>query len=232
MDENPPIRMDEGFFMDEPSGPGERQRMAQVNLHLDHITEDQLVAGALKYKTALTGNANFPTTNPTLTAYGALITDAQAKIAASDSANAAAKLATEAKNAAVAALHDGTVQLGGSVQSTSKGNPEQIKSAGMDTRADNAPVGDLPQVQNLHVTTGDMPGSNDLSWDILQRGVQTYIAQQASSPDGPWTQIYVGKKSGCTAFGNVSGSENWFRVCAVGANGPGPWSAPVPKRAA
>ena len=205
--------------------------MAQVNLHLDNVTESELVAGALKYKTALTGNASFPTTNPTLAAYGTLITDAQAKITASDIANAAAKTATEAKNASVTALHDGTVQLGSSVQSTSKGDPTLIKSAGMDTRADTAPVGDMPQVQNLNVTTGDMPGSNDLSWDIVPRGVQTYIAQQGSAPGGPWTQIYVGKKSSCTAIGNTSGAENWFRVCAVGANGAGPWSAPVPKRA-
>jgi hypothetical protein len=42
---------------------------------------------------------------------------------------------------------------------------------------------------------GDLEGTVDLTWDALRRGVQTYIAQQATSSSGPWTQCYVGKAS-------------------------------------
>ena len=73
--------------------------------------------------------------------------------------------------------------------------------------------------------------SRATAWDALRRGVQTYIAQQATSPSGPWTQCYVGKASSCTVTGLTSGTQYWFQVCAVGAAGPSAWSDPATKRA-
>ena len=70
-----------------------------------------------------------------------------------------------------------------------------------------------------------------LSWDAIRRGVQTYIAQQAISPSGPWTQCYVGKASSCTVTGLTSGTQYWFQVCPIGAAGPSAWSDPATKRA-
>src|ERR1039458_6273755 len=106
--------MDEGLFMDDKGSQQRINKMAKVNLNLVNITDAGLVADALKYKGALTGNAGFPTTTPTLAAYGLLMADARAKSAADILAVAAAKTATEVKNASVDALHAGTVQLGGS----------------------------------------------------------------------------------------------------------------------
>jgi len=57
----------------------------------------------------------------------------------------------------------------------------------------------------------------DLSWDAFRRSVQTYIAQQAVSPSGPWTQCYVGKASSCTVTGLTSGTQYWFQFSAIGA---------------
>ena len=94
-----------------------------------------------------------------------------------------------------------------------------------------APVGQLPQPANLVATGGDLEGTVDLSWDALRRGVQTYIAQQATSPSGPWTQCYVGKASSCTVTGLTSGTQYWFQVRAIGAAGPSAWSDPATKRA-
>ena len=94
-----------------------------------------------------------------------------------------------------------------------------------------APVGQLPQPANLVATGGDLDGSVDLAWDPIKRGVQTYIAQQAASSSGPWTQCYVGKPSSCTVTGLTSGTQYWFQVSAIGAAGPSPWSDPATKRA-
>ena len=71
-------------------------------------------------------------------------------------------------------------------------------------------------------------GLGVLSWDALRRGVQTYIAQQALSPSGPWTQCYVGKASSCTVTGLTSGTQYWFQVCAIGAPAPAPGATPPP----
>jgi hypothetical protein len=64
-----------------------------------------------------------------------------------------------------------------------------------------------------------------------RRGVQTYIAQYATSPNGPWTECYVGKASSCTVTGLTSGTQYWFQVRAIGAAGPSAWSDPATKRA-
>jgi hypothetical protein len=51
--------------------------MAKVKLGLRELTPDERVDLANTIKTAMTGNANFTTPNPTLAAYGTLITTAQ-----------------------------------------------------------------------------------------------------------------------------------------------------------
>ena len=109
--------------------------------------------------------------------------------------------------------------------------PPPSKAAAGKCRPTRAPVGQLPQPANLVATGGDLEGTVDLSWDALRRGVQTYIAQQATSPSGPWTQCYVGKASSCTVTGLTSGTQYWFQVCAIGAAGPSAWSDPATKRA-
>ena len=106
-----------------------------------------------------------------------------------------------------------------------------LQSGGWELQAARAPVGQLPQPANLVATGGDLEGTVDLSWDALRRGVQTYIAQQATSSSGPWTQCYVGKASSCTVTGLTSGTQYWFQVCAIGAAGPSAWSDPATKRA-
>jgi len=51
--------------------------MAKVKLGLKELSPDQKVDLANTIKTPMTGNANFTTPNPTLAAYGTLITTAQ-----------------------------------------------------------------------------------------------------------------------------------------------------------
>jgi hypothetical protein len=51
--------------------------MAKVKLGLRDLTPDQRIDQANTIKTGMTGNASFPTPNPTLAAYGTLITTAQ-----------------------------------------------------------------------------------------------------------------------------------------------------------
>jgi hypothetical protein len=69
---------DSGLMYDDPSSPQpNRRRMAKVKLGLRDLSPDEKVDLANTIKTAMTGNANFTTPNPTLAAYGTLITTAQ-----------------------------------------------------------------------------------------------------------------------------------------------------------
>lgn len=69
---------DSGLLYDDPSSPQPtRKKMAKVKLGLRNLSPDETVDLANVIKTAMTGNANFTTPNPTLAAYGTLITTAQ-----------------------------------------------------------------------------------------------------------------------------------------------------------
>ena len=89
--------------------------MARVSLNLRGITEDQLLKDANTYKAGLTGNTTVTGTTPTVAEYGVMISDAEAKKAASDTADAAAKTATGPKtppSTRVARGHGPTGHLG------------------------------------------------------------------------------------------------------------------------
>jgi hypothetical protein len=62
---------DSGVLYDDTSSPQPtRKRMAKVKMGLSRLTPDELVDLANTIKTAMTGNANFTTPNPTLAALG------------------------------------------------------------------------------------------------------------------------------------------------------------------
>jgi hypothetical protein len=119
---------------------------------------------------------------------------------------------------------------GAYIQSASAGQENKILSAGVEVADAPSPVGQLPAPANLRATGGDLEGEADLSWDPVP-GRDTYIAECASAATGPWNQIYVGKRSSCTTSDLSSGQMYYFRVRAVGAAGPGPWSDIAHKRA-
>jgi hypothetical protein len=114
---------DRGLLYDDTSSPQPtRRRMAKVKLGLKDLADDQIVALANTIKTAMTGNANFTTPNPTLTAIGTLITTAQTKIAAYNSAKAAADTALSDRDTAMVALRNGLSQEADYVQNITGGD--------------------------------------------------------------------------------------------------------------
>ena len=86
-------------------------------------------------------------------------------------------------------------------------------------------------LKEIAVTSGDLDGPLDLACDANCRGVQTYSAEQATSPDARWTQCFVGKDSICTDASLVSGTQHWHRVRAIGPAGPSASSGRASKRA-
>lgn len=205
--------------------------MAKVKLALNTLNAQDLVAFANTVKTAMTGNANFTTPNPTLTAFGTLITTASTKIGAYNSAKAAAETALADRDTALAALRAGFTQLGDYVQNIAAGDQVKIESAGIPVRAAHSPA-TMTQVQDLALSEGDKPGSLDGMWPPVA-GARSYEAQVCTGDpnvEANWSFNKSTSKSSVTVTGLTSGAKAWVRVRAIGGNDQaGPYSDPATK---
>ena len=227
------LTYDSGVFYDAVLPPQTNsKRMAKVKLGLNGMSPDDVVSLANQIVTAMTGNANFTTPNPTLASVTTLKTTAAAKVAAQKAAQLAAKQATEDRDAAIVDLNTALTSLASYVENTSGGDPVKIESAGMSVKAPNAPIGPLDQVQALSITAGDNAGRLDLQWEPV-RGAKSYEVQSSTDLNVAtgWTLIDSCSGSKLTLTGLTSGQRIWLRVRAKAPKkvNDGAWSDPATK---
>lgn len=216
------VTYDSGILYDEPM-PTTQTKMIQLKLELQEKSDAELKEFSLTHINKMNGNAAFPTPVPSTVAFQAIHDAFSAGLTGFDAAQAAAVQATITKDATRANLEIALTQRVKNIEGTPNLTAAQAASTGFALRASATPVGDMPKPVNLSVTGGDLSGENDLQWSPV-KGRNTYLGEVAASPTGPWTQFYVGKKSSATATGLTPGALNYFRIRAVGTNGPGPWS--------
>lgn len=231
--DTPGLTYDSGVFYDAPAGPQlETTKMAKVKLGLGSMTPDEILSLTNQIITAMTGNANFTTPNPSLASVTTALTLATTKVAAQKAAQQAAKQATDDRDAAIATLVTLVTSLSDYVANVTQGNKVKIESAGMSVKASAAPIGPLPQVQNLSITAGDAEGRLDLQWDPV-RGTKNYQVQMSTDPNVPanWKLVDSCSGSKLSLTGLTSGQKLWFRVKARApkAANDGAWSDPATK---
>ena len=230
--DSPEATYDSGLLYDSdsPAPLPVLKPMAKVKQNMKGLTDLQIIQQCLSIKTALTGNADFTTPSPTLTAFGTLITTAQTSLTTMDNAVSAAKQATVDKDNAMAALLAGVDQLATYVQLTSLGDKAKILSAGFAVRADRTPAGVPTQVLSLAITAGDNAGELDLTWDPVP-GTKTYEVQLCPTSDFATGVITLKSvtKSKAVAEALTTGARMWARVRATNAAGTGAWSDPATK---
>ncbi len=221
----PGLMYDSGVLYDVVPPPQPLKRMAQIKINFKGLSDLGIIQQCTNIKTAMTGNANFTTPTPTLTAFGTLITTAQAKLTASDTAQQTSKLATADKDATIAALLASVKQLSDYVSMVSAGDGVKIQSAGFSIKAAAAATQVPDMVHNLAITAGDNSGELDLQWDPTN-GAKTYDVQTSPDPITPtsWVSQPSVSKSKAVILGLPSGAKMWLRVRAVGAGGIGAWS--------
>lgn len=204
--------------------------MAKVALNIKSLSELQQIQFCVDVKTAMTGNANFTTPVPTLSAFGTLITAAQTAMTAHENAQTAAKQATVNKVTNMTALLAGLSQLATYVDLTANGDQAKILSAGMNVKAVGTPAGVPDQVANLSITSSESEGALDLQWDRLP-GAKSYEVQLSPDPmtSTSWGSKPSVTKSQTTVTGLTSGARMWARVRAIASAGPGAWSDPATK---
>jgi hypothetical protein len=206
--------------------------MAKVKLELDGLDPDGLTGKGDAVSTAMTGNANFPAAAALLAKLNTDNAAAKAKVVAQKNSAKTATQTTADRDASLATVRQDLVAIGSHVQQVSQGNPVIIESAGLSVSAPtHAPIGQLDQVQNLSLTTGDKPGEVDGHWNAVH-GRNTYEHQRCTADptvEANWQHVGTSGASKTTFAGQTSGSKVWIRVRAnapVEANN-GAWSQPA-----
>jgi hypothetical protein len=201
--------------------------MAKVKVGLKNASREQIADKIDTVKTAMTGNANFTTPNPSLTTLGAAGTTLRTKIAAIESARANLQTAVADGDAAAANAMNLLNQEAAYVDTTSGGDPVKIQSSGFDVAGAGGPIHMTP-VTNLGAAVGDSPGEIDLNWNPVP-GAKSYEIHTSTDPNTPtsWAFKDSATKSKVTLDGLTSASRIWVRVRAIGANDKGGWSDPA-----
>lgn len=206
--------------------------MAKVRLGLGEKTVLEKVQFGDTVHTAITGNPNFVTPLPPLTAVQTAtdaLRDAAEAVRLAKLALAAAVNIQDQKEAAFDFV---MTQEGNYVENTSGGDPAKIQSAAMQVQAGPTPPAPMPKVEDVSATGGDLDHECDLHWKPVKKK-NNYIVEVSPDPvtATSWTQAGLPTKSKFTVTGLASGDKFWFRVAASGSLGAGPWSDPATARA-
>jgi hypothetical protein len=203
----------------------------KVKTGVRHMTDEealQLVENIIAGATGKTELANSPVT---LAQLGTLVTECTAAMDAESMAEDELSMRrTERadKFVEIRVAVDGFAQYAGVVYHHDKASLQAIS---LDVANPPTPTGPLPAPVNLQSFTGDLEGTIHLQWEpVIRRDV--YVAECAQNANGPWTQVYSGKRARTTCGNLTPGAEYYFRVRAQGGStGLGPWSDITRKRA-
>ena len=207
---------------------------AKVKLDLRQRTDTGIAQFSLDHITAMTGNTNFPTPNPSAPDFLAALTAFQTAYSAAETAKAAAKQAVSAKDEARAYLELLLSQRGNYVQIASNGNAPVILSAAFPVKNPPTTVGELPPPINLLITLNGTPGVMHLSWAGVAYA-RSYVIQcsPADTMEREWSPFKTSSSTKLKIDELVLGKIYAFRIAAVGGStGQSDWSAEVVRMAA
>jgi Fibronectin type III domain len=205
--------------------------VGKIKLNLRSLPIPEKVAKARTIITSLTGNADFPTPNPTLLAITAVTDDLEAAAATVQDEKQQLKTSVSKQNEKEDLFDAAFSKLVGYVQSVAGDDEAMIHSAGMDTKAAGGPSTSTPALPPaLSATAGDHDGEIDLTWDTVPKA-KSYVIEKSGDPPTAtsWQHAGVSTKSSTTIDGLTPGTRYWFRVAAVGTAGQSGWSDPASK---
>lgn len=226
--------------------------MAQISRNWNRMNREERVAFAACVLAKLKHDPRFDATDPVFSALQTSFVLARDAVAEAKALENKLVGVRARRDGAVDAL---MIALGAGadvVEKKAERNAEKIAAAGYE------PVGSvvhspiMTQVINFSVSAGDFEGELDAHWDAV-RGATFYDLQICTAnPDdeGNWKPTHISgtvrmlssaadpsdenKRPGvnrtkATMTDLPSGKRVWARVCAVGSEGPGPWSEPHSK---
>lgn len=202
--------------------------MSSAKIGVDGLAVPTKIQYVRRLVTAITGNPNFPTPNPSVATLTAAVDSLETLFNDAQAARLVSKTKTGLQDDQSAAVNDLVVQLASYVDNASGGDATKIESAGFEVRATPQPIGPLPMPTDLQVLPSEHPGSADVSWKGVY-GARSYSIERAEdAPVLDFSVIGNCTKKQATLNSMVSGKKYWFRVAAVGAAGQSAWSDSVP----
>lgn len=196
--------------------------MVKVGLQGKNATS--FVAYARNIITKLTGNADFPSPEPSLTDYTTAIDELDSANQAALNGGSEEILIREQKYAIAKML---TNQLGAYVEFRANGDVVKIASTGFEHRKQPAPLPPLDQVKGLAATANVIHGQVDLRWKTV-KGARIYAVMISEDiVNSPFKLIGKSSKIKFSITGLKSGAQYWFKVMAIGVGNDGAESDPA-----
>lgn len=188
--------------------------LIKFNNSYERMPDAKLLDIASYIQSQMTGNANFPTPDPTLA-------EVQTKINVFSDGVTAAKtgdrMKIAAKNQAKEELVDTLHLLAAYVAYTAKGSVAVAQTSGIPMAKTPSPRPPLTQPENLKVQNTDQTGEIEVSVNKVP-GAVSYMHQystDAELKEESW-QSMTCTQSKCTITGLAPGTLYYFRVVAIG----------------
>ncbi len=202
--------------------------MSYAKVGLDGLAVPAKIQYLRRLATALNGNPNFPTPNPSEAAVTAAADALETAYNEAQAARLVSKSKTSVQDEQNVAADLLVAQLASYVDNVSNGDATIIESAGFAVRSTSTPVGELTAPTDVQVLPSEHAGTADVSWKA-QRGAKAFVVQRAvESPNLDWKILGGCTKKSASFNTMVSGEKYWFRIAAIGAAGQSAWSDPVP----
>lgn len=188
----------------------------KLSLGFGRLGDYALLSLANHIVLSLTGNANFPTTNPTLVTVQAAIDDFYLALTNVLRFNPATYTVKRAKRAVLVNVLQ---QLGLDIELQADGNMQKLQTSGFKLWQAWQRVGVLPAASITKLTQGPAKGSLKVVATAV-KNAQSYQFQYALTPltkDTEW-KTFVSTRREAVLTGLTQGAEYGIRVCAVGSN--------------
>jgi hypothetical protein len=195
-----------------------------VKLGHTRVTFTALVDMSRTNVTMMTGNADFPTPNPSLATITTAADRLDTAIRAFDFTRS--RLDKQERDLSFAELKALRADLGAYVQTTSGGDQELITSAGFLTEAKREPLGLLPAPTDVRALVRPYPGSLEVRFGGVKgrSSYQLYICMGDPKVEANWKLHAITGKTRVIVDGLTSDTTYYFRVTALGAAGYSPVS--------
>lgn len=198
--------------------------MNELSVGFSQTSDTKLFTKASLIHTSLTtppGVTYFPVTSPTMTDFKTGIDAFRGALSGElTSANAALRASTRTT------LVNLMQKLAAGLELAADGNMVHLAATGYDLKQ--KPVrstGPLPAPQNLRVSTTGTSGEAMCKCKAVPLADSYECAWTLDPTNGPWTSLPGVSNSQSILFtGLARGKDYYFRVRAIGANGPSGWS--------
>ncbi len=198
--------------------------MNELNVGFSQDSDVKVHGKASTIHTALTtepGLGYFPVTSPTAVVFKAAIDGFQGALSL-DKTPANAVLRKEKRDAVILMMQ----KLAAGLELAADGNLVHLAATGFDLKTKpTRSTGPLPAPENLRVKTTGTAGEAMCKCKAVPLADSYECAWTLDPINGPWTAIPPLSSSQNMLFTGLSrGKDYYFRVRAIGANGPSGWS--------